>query len=135
VGVPWSSTSSISGFLAAKGAGAEIVPRGAHSLGQWGETRLAQVLGGAGTKPRSPLVTPSGARRYPDRLVNGVAHEAKAGVDDVRLTTSIRRQIDRDAELIGAGQLHGAHWHFFQGASPEVRVYLGSRGIRYTEHP
>ena len=32
---------------AAKGAGAEIVPRGAHSLGQWGESRLAQVLGGA----------------------------------------------------------------------------------------
>lgn len=66
--------------------------------------------------------------------MNGVAHEAKARID-VQATTSVRRQIDRDAELIATGRLGGAHWHFFQGASPEVKAYLESRGIPYTATP
>lgn len=114
--------------------GTELVPRGAHSLGKWGEARLADVLGNAGYKPRRPLITPSGARRYPDRLVGGVSHEAKAGVD-VELTTGVRKQIDRDAELIASGQIRGAHWHFFQGAKQDVLDYLNSRGIPSTVYP
>ena len=92
------------------------------------------MLGGAGTKPRSPLITRSGKRRYPDRLVNGVAHEAKAGVN-VKMTSRLAKQMDRDAELIATRQIRGAHWHFFQGAEPEVLEQLTVRGIRFTVHP
>jgi hypothetical protein len=64
-----------------------LVPRGTKSLGEWGETRLAQVLEGAGTKPSKPFTTSLG-KRYVDRLVDGVAHEAKAGID-VSLSSSV----------------------------------------------
>jgi hypothetical protein len=66
-------------------------------------------------------------------LVNGVAHEAKAGVD-VGLKAEIERQIAKDVELITSGQLRGAHWHFFQGAKPELLEELTRNGIQYTVH-
>jgi hypothetical protein len=110
-----------------------IVPRGARSLGQWGETRLAGELGGAGAKPSSPFVTSLG-RRYIDRLVNGMAYEAKAGLN-VGLTSGIRRQALKDAELIATGQIRGAEWHFFQGAKPELLQFLRQQGIESVVHP
>jgi hypothetical protein len=70
-------------------------------------------------------------RRYVDRLVNGIAHEAKAGIN-VRLTPSIQKQILKDFELIQAGQIRGAHWHFFQGADQSVLDFLNGFGIPYT---
>jgi hypothetical protein len=110
-----------------------IVPKGAGPLGQWGETRLANVLENAGLKPAKPFMTTDGPR-YVDRLVNGIAHEAKAGVD-VGLTSSIQRQILKDVELIETGVIEGAHWHFFQGADAELLQELTKRGIGYTVHP
>jgi hypothetical protein len=68
-----------------------------------------------------------------DRLVNGVAHEAKAG-RNVKLK-DVKAQIDADADLIANGRVGGAYWHFFQGASSDTKAYLTERGIPYAEHP
>ena len=92
-------------------------------LGKWGETRLAQVLGNAGTKPSGAFTTSLG-KRFVDRLVNGVAHEAKAGLN-VKLSSSIRKQILKDVDLINSVQIRGAHWHFFQGADSKLINFLG----------
>jgi RHS repeat-associated protein len=118
--------------IAAKGAPETLalVPKGMRSLGQWGETRLAQVLGEVGVKPAKPFSTSLGSR-YIDRLVNGIAHESKAGFN-VGLNGNIERQILKDAELIQAGRIQGAHWHFFQGAQSDVLEYLTKEGISYT---
>ena len=107
-----------------------LVPKGTKSLGRWGEARLAQVLGEAGVKPAKPFSTSLGSR-YIDRLVDGIAHESKAGLN-VRLNSTIERQILKDAELIQAGRIQGAHWHFFQGAQSDVLKSLTKHGIKYT---
>jgi hypothetical protein len=90
------------------------------------------LLGGAGSKPLSPFPTSMG-NRYVDRLHNGIAHESKAGIN-VKLTTSIRRQMLKDKELIDEGWIKGAHWHFWQGATQEVLDALNSLGLKYTVH-
>jgi hypothetical protein len=110
-----------------------ILPRGAKSLGKWGEARLGQVLNWAGEKPKSPFLTSLG-KRYVDRLVNGIAHEAKAGAK-VKLTPALETQVLKDMELIEKGRIEGAHWHFFQGAQKEVLDFLEQHGIMYTVHP
>jgi hypothetical protein len=107
------------------------VPASAKSLGEWGETLLAQVLGNAGD-PHVYFRTSLGGR-YIDRLVNGIAHEAKAGIN-VSLTSSIQNQIRKDAELIARGRIQGAHWHFFQGVEQAVLDFLTQHGISYTVH-
>jgi RHS repeat-associated protein len=112
------------------GTAKALVPKGAVPLGKWGETRLAQVLGGAGYKPNLPFMTSAGPR-YIDRLVNGIAHEVKGGLN-VSLTRDIERQILKDFELIQSGQIRGAHWHFFQGAQRDVLEFLNKLGIPYT---
>ena len=119
------------GPIAAR-TGTALVPKATAPLGEWGEARLAQVLEGSGFKPSKPFVTSLG-RRFVDRLVNGVAHEAKAGLN-VSLTSSIRTQVLKDAELIETGTLEGAQWHFFQGAEPELLEFLEQNGIGYTLH-
>lgn len=111
----------------------DAVTKAPVSLGKWGAARLGQVLGGAGMKPSSPFRTTMG-NRYVDRLINGVADEAKAGVN-VGLTSSIRRQVLKDAELLATGQLRGAQWHFFQGAQDDLLMFLKDNGIGYTVHP
>jgi len=109
-----------------------LVPKAIVSLGIWGEIRLAIVLGNAGSKPANAFTTSLG-KRYIDRLVNGVGHEAKAGLN-VGLTSSIRKQILKDAELIAAGRLQGAHWHFFQGVQLRTTDFLRHNGISFTIH-
>lgn len=116
-------------FLAT-GAASALVPKAASSLGRWGETRLAQVLGGAGEKPGKAMATSLG-NRFVDRMFDGIAHEAKAGLN-VELTSTIRKQILKDAELIGVGQIKGARWHFFQGAKQETLNFLTQNGIQYS---
>jgi hypothetical protein len=104
-------------------------------LGRWGEARLAQVVGGAGSKPDKGFYTSLGYRFF-DRLIDGVAHEAKAGLN-VRLTSSIRRQLAKDVELIELGRIDSSHWHFFRGADPDLVKYLDTlseKGISYTVH-
>jgi hypothetical protein len=118
--------------LAGEESSSALVPKGARALGQWGEVRLAQVLGGAGEKPSEAFITKYGAR-FIDRLVNGIAHEAKAG-QDVGLTSSIRTQALKDSSLIEKGQISGANWHFFNGVKQETVDYLGQLGISTTVH-
>ncbi len=120
------------GLGAAGTAGNALVPKATAALGQWGEARLAQVLGGAGYKPANALMTSLG-RRFVDRLVDGVAHEAKAGVN-VGLNSTVRTQIAKDVELMSANDIKGAHWHFFQGAEPELLEHLEANGIKATVH-
>jgi RHS repeat-associated protein len=108
-----------------------LVPKGSRSLGRWGETRLLQELNGQGFKPSRSLPTSLGPR-FPDRLLDGISHEAKGGLN-VKLNPKIERQILKDAELIQEGVLKGAHWHFFQGASPDVIEFLQRfNGITFT---
>lgn len=109
-----------------------LVPAATRSLGKWGETRLAQVLGNAGFKPSAAFSTSLG-KRFVDRLVNGVGHEAKAGLN-VKLTSALEKQMMKDAELVATGQLRGVHWHFFRGAKKEVLDKLKEYGIKYTVH-
>jgi hypothetical protein len=115
---------------AARNTVTSMVPLAAQSLGKWGETRLAQVLGNAGEKPAKAMATSLG-NRFVDRIVNKIAHEAKAGLN-VGLTSTIRKQILKDAELISTGQIKGAQWHFFRGAQQEVLDFLTLNGIKYT---
>jgi hypothetical protein len=72
-------------------------------------------------------------KRYHDRIVDDVAHEAKAGVD-VGLNSTTRTQALKDSELIATGEIKGAHWHFFQGARQALLDFLAAHGIKYTVH-
>jgi RHS repeat-associated protein len=110
-----------------------LVPKAASSLGKWGEARLAQVLNNTGFKPSKAAITSTGVKRYFDRLVNRVAHEAKAGLN-AKLDSTARRQILADKQLIDEGIIDGAHWHFFQGASQEIMDFLNANEIPFTIH-
>ncbi len=70
-------------------------------MGEWGETRLEMVLGGADSKPAGAFKTSLG-NRFVDRMVNGIAHEAKAGVN-VKLIAGHRKQIMKDLVLLNTG--------------------------------
>ncbi len=83
-------------------------------------------------KPSTPFKT-SLSKRYVDRLLNGIAHEAKAG-RNVELNSTTRPQVLKDAELISRQRIKGAHWHFFQGADQELLDFLTLHGIEYTVH-
>ena len=135
--VPGPSLSSEIPAAAKAGAAAAtvttIIPKSARALGKWGESRLAQVLNWAGSKPANPFPTSLGPR-YVDRLVEGVAHEAKAGAN-VKLTQALETQVLKDVELIEVGQIKGAHWHFFQAVEKDVLDFLEMHGIKYTVHP
>jgi hypothetical protein len=109
-----------------------LVPAAPEQLGKWGEVRLKQVLGGRGFKPKSPMQTSVG-KRYHDRIVGQIAHEAKAGLN-VGLTSTTRQQALKDAELIARDKIKGSHWHFFRGAKKELLDFLTAHGIEYTVH-
>ena len=109
-----------------------LVPKAASTLGNWGETKLAQILGN-GVQKNTTVFATTLKNRVPDFLVDGVAHEAKAGLN-VGLTSTIRKQILKDHELINTGQIDGAHWHFFQGAKQEVLDFLTQHKIEFTVH-
>jgi hypothetical protein len=77
------------------------------STGKIGEQALQQL----GGESQAFFRTSQGAR-FVDQLVGGVANEAKVGYQS--LTPTIARQIAKDAELLGTGQVSGVTWHFFQ---------------------
>jgi hypothetical protein len=111
-------------------SGTGLVPTAPVELGKWGEARLRQALNGLGYKPKTAFKT-SLTRRFVDWMLDGVGHEAKAGLN-VGLNRRIREQALKDAELIEKGKIDGAHWHFFQGAQQELLDFLSSLGIQYT---
>jgi hypothetical protein len=112
--------------------GTGLVPTVPAVLGEWGEIRLRHLFGGRGFKPKSAYKTNYG-KRFVDWMVDGVAHEAKAGLN-VGLTTGIREQVLKDSELIKSKRIRGAHWHFFQGAKKELLDFITGHGIQYTVH-
>jgi hypothetical protein len=117
--------------------GTALVPRGgtisqSKKLGEWGETRLRMFLNSRGYKPTQPYMTSLG-KRTPDYIVDGVAHESKAGVN-VKLTEVIKNQILKDAELLREGEVKGVVWHFWQGADGSVLDFLNQHGIPYIIH-
>ncbi|NLE37879.1 MAG: hypothetical protein GX621_07630, partial [Pirellulaceae bacterium] len=115
--------------------GTALVPKSTVELGKWGEARLAADLGYQGVKPGSAFKTSMG-NRFVDRLVNRVAHEAKAGIN-VGLTGGrygTRMQALKDAELIAKGRIDAAVWHFYQGAQQELLDFLTEHGIQYVVH-
>ena len=113
---------------------ARIAPNGEGiaKIGRWGESQLAKYLKYAGEKPAKAFTTSLG-KRYVDRLVNGIAHEVKAGLN-VTLTPAIKTQILKDAEMIAKDQVKGAVWHFMQGVDQKVLDFLNSNGISYIIH-
>jgi hypothetical protein len=109
-----------------------IVPTAPVELGRWGEVRLRMYLGWRGYKPRQAFKTSLG-NRYIDWMLDGVAHEAKAGLN-VRLTSSIRKQAMKDAELLADKAVDGVNWHFFRGVQDGLLSFLSKLGIDYTVH-
>lgn len=110
----------------------DLIPLGAKPLGNWGEARLANYLGGEGIKPNDPFKTAIG-NRYVDRLLNGVAYESKAGLN-MKLTSGISRQIEKDVLLVQQGSVRRVEWHFWRGASPELIQALQNAGIKSVIH-
>jgi hypothetical protein len=100
-------------------------------LGDWGEARLAQIVGG-GFRPRTPFKTPFGTR-LPDRILDGISYEAKAGLN-VGLTPAIEKQIAKDAWLVQNDILGAVEWHFWRGVKPEMLDALRVAGIRVVVH-
>lgn len=107
----------------------------AFSGGKAGEKYLAKLVGG---DPQIYYKTSRGGR-YVDQLANGIAYESKVGY--TTLTSRVRTQILKDAELIKKGQINGAEWHFFRsadtgkiGASKPLLNFLKQNGIKYKIH-
>jgi RHS repeat-associated protein len=108
---------------------------GIGATGQIGESWLANNVGGES----QVLIQTSQGARYIDQLSNGVAYESKVGYTS--LTQSVQTQISKDVELIGAGEVNGAEWHFFTspvtgvgGPSGPLATALNKAGIPYIIH-
>jgi len=74
-------------LLVDKQPGTGLMPAAPVELGKWGEARLRLYLGGKGFKPRSAFKTSRG-KRFVDWMLDGIAHEAKAGIN-VKLTRNL----------------------------------------------
>ncbi|MCM3598096.1 DNRLRE domain-containing protein [Metabacillus idriensis] len=103
--------------------------------GKAGEVYLARLVGG---KSQKYFRTSLGGR-YIDQLSRGIAHESKVGY--TTLTSRVKAQIKKDAELIRKKEIRGAKWHFFRsgitgksGASQNLKNYLKKYGIQYQIH-
>lgn len=109
-------------------------PVASKLLGNWGEQRLAQDLGieFRSAVQRYEVILPDGRTTFReiDALKDGIAYEAKAGVD-ATLTTAIKQQIDGDLYLLSQKRFEGIRWNFYQGADPKLLEYLASKGIPY----
>lgn len=57
--------------------------------------------------------------RFVDQLVNGIADEPKVGY--TALTKNIAKQIMKDVELVGSGEIRGSVWHFFRSSVTGLR--------------
>lgn len=76
--------------------------------GNEGEEELLRIYGGKKHAYRKTTL----GRRFIDVLdSNNIAHESKVGY--TTLTSFVKKQILKDAELIRTGEIDGACWHFF----------------------
>ena len=98
--------------------------------GKEGEEYLAKLVGG---KPQAYFKTSHGGR-YIDQLAGDIAYESKVGY--TTLTSFVKKQILKDAELIEQGAIKGAKWNFFKsdvtgkmGASKPLLDFLKQNGI------
>ena len=101
-------------------------------LGKIGEAALNRT----GGKPQVRLPTSIGPRVV-DNVLNKIGREAKVG--RVALTSRIRRQIAKDADLVQRGRLDGYEWHFYRGKTGggptgPLRQELEQAGIKIVEH-
>jgi hypothetical protein len=115
------------GSVASKGVAANRI------AGQAGESFLARPYGGAN---QVTLQTSMG-RRVIDNLAGGIARESKVG--RTSLTSTVRGQIAKDAELLGLGRIDKAEWHFFPGQTgvgptAPLRPALEKAGIGIAIH-
>lgn len=76
--------------------------------GSEGEEELKRLVGGESQKYFSTSI----GGRFVDQYADEIAHESKVGY--TALTKRIRTQVEKDAELMRAGDIKGAHWHFFR---------------------
>ena len=86
--------------------------RGVYSYSGIGATgavgqRYLERLGG---ESQRYFPTAFGAR-YVDLFVNGAANESKVGY--TALTSTVRLQVAKDVQLLNAGRVDSAMWHFF----------------------
>lgn len=97
---------------------------------------MARIYGGTQQVTRNTSL----GKRVIDNLAAGAAMEAKVG--RTSLTKSIRKQIQKDIELLntpGSG-VTAVEWHFFPsktgiGPTAPLRQALEEGGIKIIEHP
>jgi RHS repeat-associated protein len=102
--------------------------------GKAAEQYLASTLGS--TQSQRFFRTTLG-RRFVDVMDNsGIAHESKVGA--VSLSSFVKNQILKDAELIRTGEINSAVWHFYRsgvtgqvGPNQSVINFLNANGIKY----
>jgi hypothetical protein len=123
------------GILRAGGALTSRLGRVAiGATGEVGEAALRQ-LGGESHK----FFRTSRGARFVDQFVDGVAHESKVGYTS--LTAFVRRQIDKDIELIQGTSAESVVWHFLKspvtglgGPSGPLEKALRKAGIDILLH-
>ena len=101
-------------------------------LGKIGEAALNRT----GGKPQVRLRTSLGPRVV-DKVRNRIGREAKVG--RVALTSRIRGQIAKDAELLRTQMSKGYEWHFYRGRTgigptAPLRDALDNAGIKIVEY-
>ena len=79
-----------------------------HQIGSIGEYQLQQMYQG---KSQVYYKTSIG-KRFVDQLSNDIAHESKVGYTS--LTSSVKIQALKDAELLRTSQVRDVQWHFFE---------------------
>ncbi|MGO1059171.1 DNRLRE domain-containing protein [Planococcus sp. FY231025] len=116
-------------------AGAKPTKSLKFNTGSDGEKYLSKLVGGS---TQTSFNTTYG-KRIVDSYANKIAHESKVGYTS--LTSFIKKQVLKDAELKKLGKINGAHWHFFRsgktgkiGPSQPLLDFLKKHGIKYTIH-
>jgi filamentous hemagglutinin len=109
-------------------------PNAIRATGQVGENALKSLGGESQVYFKTSL-----GGRYVDQLAGGIANESKVGY--TCLTSDIQLQVAKDAELIAAGRVQGATWHFFTspvtgvgGPSQPLLNALQQAGINVVIH-
>jgi len=103
-----------------------------------GEAFLADLVGATAKNQLQQSFSTTMGRRVVDVLVDEMAYESKAGY--LKYSQVAVKQIQKDAELIAAGDIKGAVWHFFKsgytgvGADQRLLDLLTQNGMKYVIH-